>query len=93
VLKNASLWGRVNDASGACVPGAVVLIVAGLAAGQATASDCAGEYLDGEFVFYGLTPDVEMTIRVSAPGYSALEKKVVPGKYDGSTVLFTLAKN
>jgi hypothetical protein len=97
VLRSAVVWGMVNDASGTCIPGAVALVVRGQAAGQSVAQDtpCAAWDQEGGFVFTTLAPDVEMTIRVSAPGYVPLEKTVVPsGTYMGAVgvLVFVLAK-
>ena len=70
----------VVDESGGCIAGATVRVVRGQALGrevaQVTPCDAWG-YGNG-FYFDGLSPDVEMTLRVSAPGYVATETTVVP---------------
>ncbi len=64
-----------------CIEGATVRVVSsGQAAGQIIAqkTPCGVWEYDGGFAFENLTPGVEMTLRASAPGYAAYEKKVVP---------------
>jgi hypothetical protein len=95
--KNAIVWGMVLDASGACIPGAVALVVAGQGAGQSRTqvTPCAAWDLEGGFVLKDLTAGVELTVQASAPGYATLQKTVVPS--DGAmgaieVLAFTLGK-
>jgi hypothetical protein len=55
-------------------------VVRGQGAGQSVAQEtpCASWDWEGGFEFKDLTPGVEMTIQVSAPGYAVLERTVVP---------------
>jgi hypothetical protein len=70
----------VVDNSGLCISGATVRVVRGQALGRESAQQtpCGAWDYGGGFLFDGLSPDVEMTIRVSAPGYVAMETTVIP---------------
>ncbi|MEJ7760297.1 MAG: hypothetical protein WKF55_12000 [Gemmatimonadaceae bacterium] len=58
---------------------------------QTTPCDAWG--YDGGFIFENLTPGAEMTLEVSAPGYSVYEKTVVPSSGPQMSVLFTPARD
>ncbi len=86
--------GKVLNEPGICIEGATVEVVRGQLSGlkvtQATPSNY-WSYGDEEgFVFTGLTPDVDMTLRASASGYAAEEKTVRPSTR-GTEVFFTLS--
>jgi hypothetical protein len=69
----------VVDESGACIVGATVRVVRGQALGQEIAQSTPCDVWDpGGVYFSELAPGVEMTLRASAPGYTAQEKSVVP---------------
>ena len=88
----ASFSGLIVAEGGLCIPGASVLVVNGQRAGERLQQEpwCDAWSLGG-FTFTDLTPDVEMTLRASAPGYADLEKRIVPSSYSvGSATLFVL---
>ena len=76
----ARLWGMVIDSSGGCIVGARVEVVAGQALRQIIAQQtpCGAWDYDGGFEFKELTPGVAITLRASAPGWTAQEKTFVP---------------
>ena len=84
------LWGMVVDESGVCIVGATVQVVHGQGVGQSITqvTPCDAWSYDGGVMFRDLTPDVEMTLRASAPGYAAQEKTVVPSLGGQMAVLF-----
>jgi len=80
----------VVDESGVCIVGATVQVVNGQGVGQSNTqvTPCDAWSYDGGVMFRDLTPDVEMTLRASAPGYAAQEKTVVPSLGGQMAVLF-----
>ncbi len=66
----AAVTGQVSDPTGASVPGATVELVSGVAATRSAATDGRGRYR-----FEGLEPG-EYTLRVTAPGFQAMERRV-----------------
>ena len=90
----AWLWGMVVDEGGACIAGATVQVVAGQAVGQSLTqmTPCDAWAYDGGVVFQDLTPGVEMTLRASASGYAAQEKRVIPSLGGQMAILFTPAR-
>jgi hypothetical protein len=85
-----SLWGMVVDETGVCIVGATALVVHGQGLGQSVeqTTPCDAWAYDGGFVFKHLTPGVEMTLRVSAPGFIEQERTVVPSLGPQTAVLF-----
>lgn len=73
--------GIVIDASGACIGGAIVEVVAGQAVGQKSAQSgpCDHWWPFNGFAFSNLTPGVSLTLRATAPGHVAKEMTVMPG--------------
>ena len=74
------LWGYVVDASGVCIVGASVHVVAGQRIGETItqSTPCDAWANDGGFRFDQLAPGKAMTLRVSAPGHVELEQMVTP---------------
>lgn len=87
----ATLWGLVVDTSGVCIADATATVVGGQNLGQTRrqTTPCDAWAYSGGFVFEDLAPGVEMTIRVSAPGYGVEERTVTPGSGPQMAVLFT----
>jgi uncharacterized protein (DUF39 family) len=81
----------VIDETGVCIVGATVQVVRGQGLGQniTQSTPCAAWDYDGGFVFRDLAPGVEMTLRASAPGYTAEEKTVVPALGSQTAILVT----
>jgi hypothetical protein len=95
---SASIWAVVvADDSGMCLDGATVQVVAGQALGRSetqTATPCDVWYGDGAGVIFGnLSPGVEMTLRASASGYAAQQRKVIPTTPPQGAVIFTLSRS
>jgi hypothetical protein len=86
--------GFVVDSAGRCVEGASVQVVRGQRVGTTVAqtTPCNAWDLTGGFVFRPLAPGVELTLRVSAPGYVASEVTVVPQRGPQSPMSFVLAR-
>jgi len=90
----ALLWGMVVDESGLCIVGATATVVRGQAVGQSITqtTPCNAWAYDGGFDFSGLTPGVEMTLRLSALGYDAKEKTVTPSLGPQMAVVVELSR-
>lgn len=88
------MWGMAVDESGMCIVDATATVVRGQGLGRSMqqTTPCAAWDYDGGFIFNDLTPGVEMTVRVSASGYTLLEKTVVPSSGPQSIVQFTLTR-
>ena len=88
------LWAMVVDETGVCIAGATLQVVRGQAVGQpiTQATPCDAWAYDGGVMFRNLTPGVEMTLRASAPGYSAQEKTIIPSLGGQLATLFTPAR-
>jgi hypothetical protein len=81
----------VADASGICIVGATVEVVAGQAVGRrATQTEPCDVWSDSVVSFSHLRPGVAMTLRASASGYLPQEKVVVPADGPQSAVEFIL---
>jgi hypothetical protein len=84
----------VIDSSGLCVEGATVEVVAGQRVGekitQETPCDAWGHR--GGFNFRNLAPNVEMTLRGSAPGWKSDEQTFTPFVVYGSAVFLRLSQ-
>lgn len=65
---------------GGCIQGAVVEIVGGQGIGRTMTQTARCSWWDPDegFIFTDLAPDVELTIRASAPGYTSKESTVKP---------------
>jgi hypothetical protein len=91
---SAFVWAIVAEDSGICIPDATVQVVAGQARGQSGTQtepcDVWG-YGDG-ITFKDLTPGAGMTLRASAPGYTAQERAVVPSSGPTSAEIFVLSR-
>ncbi len=87
-----SLWGMVITDSGVCVHDATVRVVRGQGLGRSAAQEtpCGAWDYAGGFVFNRLIPGVEMTLRISAPGYVTEDIRVVP-EWDQHTALLITA--
>ncbi len=89
------LWGMVVDGSGACIVDATVTVVRGQRLGQSIqqTTPCNAWGYDGGFFFEGLTPGIEMTLRVAAPGYVQEEWTVTPSLGPQMAVIFGPSRN
>ena len=89
----ASLWGMVIESSGVCITGATVQMKRGETLDSVVTQDpqCDAWAYGGGFTLAGLTPGVEMTLFVSAPGYASREAKVTPVMDQRAAVLIELA--
>jgi hypothetical protein len=94
---SAFVWAMVVEAngSGVCLANATVEVVAGQARGQSgtQTEPCDVWGYGGGIAFNDLTPGVEMTLRASAPGYTAQERAVVPSSGPQSAVTFVLSRS
>lgn len=90
-VASPSLWGMVLEETGSCILGATVEVVRGQGAGQRLTQETPCGYWDdgGGFIFRDLNPDIELTIRASASGYTTKEKTVLPSS---QIVFITLSK-
>ena len=82
------------NGSGGCVLDATIEIVAGQGVGEIGRQTipCAIWDYDGGVLFWDLTPGVELTLRASAPGYSAQEKRVAPTAGGGMVTVMVLSQ-
>ena len=82
-----------ND-SGVCVRNAVVEIVAGQGVGRSLNQNTPCNYWDPDYnaVFWDLIAGVEVTLRASAPGYSAVERTVIPTTGGQTAITFELPR-
>jgi hypothetical protein len=92
---SAFVWAMVAEDSGICISDATVQVVAGQARGQSgtQTEPCDVWGYGGGIAFNDLTPGVEMTLRASAPGYTAQERAVVPSSGPQSAVTFVLSRS
>jgi hypothetical protein len=94
---SAFVWAMVVEAngSGVCIADATVEVVAGQARGQsATQTEpCDVWGYSGGIEFHDLTPGVAMTLRASAPGFTAQERRVVPSSGPTSALIFELSNS
>jgi hypothetical protein len=75
----AFLMVLVVDDSGVCIKNVTVEVVSGQSVGTTmTQSGNCNAWDFAEIEFWGLTPGVEMTLRVSAPGYEPQITTVIP---------------
>jgi hypothetical protein len=83
----------IIDPTGACIAGATAQIERGGVLSTAVEQDsaCDAWAYGGGFTLQGLTPGVEITLVVSAPGYASREVKVTPVMGQGAAVLIVLA--
>ncbi len=82
------------DASGICIVGATVEVIGGQRAGTTmTQSGACDAWWFAEIEFVGLTPGVEMTLRVSAPGYSPQVVTVIPTSGPQTALVLELSPN
>jgi hypothetical protein len=79
-LSSGWLWFMVVDEFGFCIEGATASVVDGQALGTIVPQKgpCGPWDYFGGIEFRGLTEGVEMTIRLSAPGYSDKELTLIP---------------
>ena len=75
-----SIFGYVVEESGICILDATATIVRGQGLGRSVkqVTPCDAWSYGSGFVFDSLIPGVELTVRVSAEGYVAEERAVVP---------------
>jgi hypothetical protein len=85
----------VVEDSGICIPDATVEVIAGQNRGQhgKQTGECDAWGYGGGLEFDGLKSGVEMTLRASAPGYTAQERVVVPSSGPQSALLIELSKS
>ena len=78
----AFLAGMVLSNGGGCIKGAVVEIVAGQGIGRRSTQTAPCSWWDWEdgFLFTGLAPGVEVTVRASAEGYATTEATFLPSE-------------
>jgi hypothetical protein len=82
------------DRSGICIAGATVEVIGGQRAGTTmTQSGACDAWWFAEIEFVGLTPGVEMTLRVSAPGYSPQVITVIPTSGPQTALVLELSPN
>jgi len=88
------LWVMAVGAGGVCVEDATVEVVGGQGVGQigTQRTPCAVWDYDGGISFWGLTAGVELTLRASAPGYTAQEKTVTPTAGGGMVTVIELSR-
>lgn len=91
----AFLWGMVVDESGTCIVDATATVVAGQRLGQSInqITPCNVWSYYGGFLFVGLTPGIEMTLRVAAPGYAPEERIITPWLGPQTAVIFAPSRN
>jgi hypothetical protein len=89
-----SVWTMVVDTSGVCIEGATLLVVGGQRVGYSATQNtpCDAWAYGGGAEFRDLIPGMEMTIRASAPGYTAQERTIVPSSGSQQAVLFVPAR-
>lgn len=88
----AWLWVMVVEATGACIPGATVQVVAGQAAGNLVTQETPCSVWDyaGGVEYHKLVAGVPMTLRAAAPGYSTVDSTVAPTTGAQSATIFEL---
>jgi hypothetical protein len=84
----------VIDKSGLCIENGTIEVVSGPHVGEIVrqSTPCDAWAYDGGVTFKDLVPGVEMKLRAEAPGFSALEKTVVPTSGGQMAVLFALSR-
>lgn len=88
------LWGMVLEGSGICIENATVQVVSGERQGESQVQEtpCDAWAYGGGFFFKNLTPDVPMTLRASAPGWTTQERTFMPFTGAYSAVSLTLSR-
>ena len=88
-----SFWGMVINSSGVCITGATVRLTTADETDPGIVQDdnCDVWAYGGGFDLYNLPLDVELTILVSAPGYSSREVTIVPTRSQSSPTHIKLA--
>ena len=88
------VWAMVVDEGGACIDGATIQVVGGQSAGVSVpqTTPCDVWDADGGVYFKDLAPGVAMTLRATAPGWTPLEKVVVPSPGAQVAVVFTSSR-
>jgi hypothetical protein len=75
-----------------CIKNAKVEVVQGQRIGETiTQEPCSVWDYGGGFEFRNLTPGVEMTLRVSAPGYVTKDFVIIPVAHPGGAMFFELS--
>ena len=74
------VWMMAVGQSGGCVEGATLDVVGGQGAGRSSTqiTPCGVWDYEGGLILRDLTPGVELTVRVSAPGYATKETTLLP---------------
>lgn len=82
----------VVEATGACIPGATVQVVAGQAAGNPVAQETPCSVWDyaGGVEYHDLAAGVPMTLRATAPGYATKDSTVTPSTGPQSAIILEL---
>jgi hypothetical protein len=82
------------DRSGICLAGATIEVIGGQRIGTImTQPGACDAWWFAEIEFTGLTPGVEMTLRVSAPGYSPQVVTVIPTSGPQTALVLELLPN
>lgn len=70
----------VIDQNGSCIVGATLQVVAGQATGKSMVQTQPCAYWDygHELIFSNLVPGLALTLRATAPGYTTVDRAVVP---------------
>ena len=91
----ATFEAKAVTAAGPCISGAILEIVGGEVPGQKFTQDQPCGAWDGDgFILKGLTPDLELVLRFSAPGYAARDVTVVPKfSISGTAMIIVLSEN
>jgi hypothetical protein len=89
-----NVFGVVINASGACLAGAVVEVIAGQAVGQKSAQSgpCDAWWPFNGFAFSNLTPGVSLTLRATAPGHATKDVTVKPDLQPVEVVMEPVAR-
>jgi len=91
---SAFVFAMVVEDSGNCLDGATIQVVRGQSAGLSVqqTTPCDVWDADGGVWFSNLVPGAAMTLRATAPGWSPLEKIVVPSPGAQVAVVFELRR-
>jgi hypothetical protein len=86
------VWVMAVDASGVCMPGATVQVLAGPRLNEVVEqkTPCDAWAYSGGVIFDQVAPGAEMTLRASAPGYVAREMTITATSGGQQAHLFTL---
>jgi hypothetical protein len=91
---SAVVFAMVVESSGLCLDGATIQVVGGQSAGVSVpqTTPCDVWNADGGVWFKDLAPGVAVTLRATAPGWTPLEKIVVPSSGPQGAVVFELSR-